>query len=122
MSLSEWLVSLESFFEGNDDPESIGYNLPDPPDPQEFYRLLRSIRARPDVADVRLYVENADAEDAERRTDTIWIVTSAPVDELASWFPERLAPDDWMKPGQMGSGTGTVAVPNGMNVWCAFYD
>ncbi|WP_051400055.1 hypothetical protein [Haloechinothrix halophila] len=122
MSLSEWLVSLEAFFEGNDDPESIGYNLPDPPEPQEFYRLLRSIRARPDVADVRLYVENADAEDAERRTDTIWVVTSASVVEVAGWFPERLAPDDWVTPDEMGSGAGSVTVPDGMNVWCAFYD
>lgn len=38
------LVTLEEFFDGNEDPGSIGYNLPDPPAPQELYELFKRIR------------------------------------------------------------------------------
>jgi hypothetical protein len=50
------LLTLEEFFEGNDDFGSIGYNLPDQPSPAEFYSLLKEIRNRTDVADVRIEV------------------------------------------------------------------
>src|SRR5438128_350946 len=51
------LLSLEEFFEGNDDYSSIGCNLyPDQPAPSEFYSIFRSIRERPDVADVLVEV------------------------------------------------------------------
>jgi hypothetical protein len=45
----EPVVSLELFFDGNDDPGSIGCNLPDHPGLADFYSVLRSIRDRPEV-------------------------------------------------------------------------
>ena len=39
------VVSLELFFEGNDDLASIGCNLIDHPGPADFYATLRAIRA-----------------------------------------------------------------------------
>ncbi len=49
----EPVVSLELFFEGNDDPGSIGCNLTDHPGVDRFYAVLRGIRDRPDVHGVR---------------------------------------------------------------------
>jgi hypothetical protein len=88
------LVTLEEFFEGNDDYGSIGYNLPDPPHPREFYELLKEIRQRPEVSDVRIEVMDLQDPDGWPATDTIWIITSAAPSQVRSWFSERLAPDD----------------------------
>lgn len=58
------LVTLEEFFEGNEDYGSIGYNFsPDQPAPAEFYELLKRIRDRPDVADVRVEVSQHEVPD-----------------------------------------------------------
>jgi hypothetical protein len=54
------LVTIDQFFDGKDDYASIGYNLPDPPGPQEFHRLLSMIAARPEVGDVRIEVKDLD--------------------------------------------------------------
>lgn len=87
------LVTLEEFFEGNKDPASIGYNLPDPPEPGEFYKLLVEIRKRPGVGDVRIEVKDLEDPDGWPSADTIWVVTTALPQEVRSWFPRRFAPD-----------------------------
>jgi len=89
------LVTLEEFFDGNDDYGSIGYNFyPDQPAPSEFYALFKGIRARAEVADVR--VEVKDLEDAEGwpSTDTVWVITGESVEEVKGWLGERFAADD----------------------------
>lgn len=93
--LPRLLVTLEEFFEDNDDYGSIGYNLPDPPRPKEFYELLKGIRQKPEVSDVRIEVKDLEDPDGWPATDTIWIITSAAPSQVRSWFPERLAPDDF---------------------------
>ena len=87
------LVTLEEFFEGNDDPGSIGYNLPEPPEPREFYALLLEIRDKPGVADVRIEVMQLEDPEGWPNSDTIWVITTSTPDEVRSWFPDRLAPD-----------------------------
>lgn len=87
------VVSLEEFFEGNEDYGSIGCNLdmpyrePPPPDtrgwlrrilrpelvrpvptaphpgPQGFYKVLRAVRERADVQDVLVEIEEFDEAD-----------------------------------------------------------
>ncbi len=88
------LVTLEEFFAGNDDYASIGYNLPDQPPPQEFFRLLREIRDRSDVADVRIEVKDLEDPDGWPSTDTIWVITTANGDDVVSWLPDAVKPDD----------------------------
>ena len=46
------VVTLEDFFEGNQDEASIGCNLVDHPGVDRFYETLRGIRDRADVQDV----------------------------------------------------------------------
>ncbi len=61
------VVTLERFFDGNDDYGSIGCNLIDHPGPQEFYRTLLAIRDRDDVHDV--FVEIHEVEESD---ETMW--------------------------------------------------
>lgn len=88
------LVTLEEFFEGNDDPGSIGYNLPEPPSPADIYKLLVAVRKKPGVSDVRIEVKDLEDPDGWPSTDTIWVITSSSPEEVRSWFPESMAPDD----------------------------
>jgi hypothetical protein len=116
-------VTLEEFFDGNTDPGSIGYNLPDPPKPKEFYDLLKRFLDRPEVSDVRIAV--MDHEDLERwpSTDTIWIITSASPDQVRSWFPARLAPDEtWDGFDKAAAKFEPYEVPKGMRAVGAWYD
>ncbi len=114
------LVTLEEFFIGNEDYASIGYNLPDSPSPQEFFALLKFIRDRDGVADVRVEVKDLEDADGWPSTDTIWIITSKPLDVVRTWLPERVAPDDWLD----GCPTDVEAykVPAGMKAIGAWYD
>jgi hypothetical protein len=89
------IVTLEEFFEGNDDYGSIGYNFyPDQPAPSEFYDLFQRIRERRDVADVLVEVSQHEMPDEWPSTDTVWILTSASLEDLASWLGERFQADD----------------------------
>jgi len=89
------LVSLEEFFEGNDDYGSIGYNFyPDQPAPNEFYALFKSIRSQPDVANILVEVCQQEMPDEWPSTDTVWIITSAPADRVATWLGERFQADE----------------------------
>lgn len=117
------LVTLEEFFEGNNDPSSIGYNLPEPPQPREFYQLLLDIRKRPMVSDVRIEVKDMEDPNGWPSTDMIWIITSSTPQEVGTWFPKRLAPDDIMD----GFDASIIAresytIPNGMRAVGAWYD
>jgi hypothetical protein len=50
------LVTLEDFFEGNNDTNSIAVTLLQHPGVDYFYRALKEIRARPDVQDVLMEI------------------------------------------------------------------
>ena len=89
------LVSLEEFFEGNDDYGSIGYNFyPDQPAPSEFFAVFKQIRSRSGVADVRVEVCQHENPDDWPSTDTVWIITSAPAAEVATWLGKRFLADE----------------------------
>jgi hypothetical protein len=91
------LVGLEDYFEGNDDPGSIGYNLPgEQTGPAEIYALLRPIRDRDDVADVLIEIKDLEDPDGWPASDTIWLIVGIGVSvaTVRSWFPDDLAPDE----------------------------
>jgi len=88
------LVTLAEFFEGNNDYASIGYNLLDSPSPQEWYQLLKDIAKRADVADIRIEVKDLEDPSGWPSTDTIWIITTASPEQVQTWLPERVAPDE----------------------------
>jgi hypothetical protein len=75
-------VSLEDFFEGNDDVGSIGCNLVSHPGIDRFYRTLLEIRSRPDVQDVLVEIRELVDEDSWPFSDTIFVLTSMRGDDL----------------------------------------
>ncbi|HUG70368.1 MAG TPA: hypothetical protein VMM76_21645 [Pirellulaceae bacterium] len=115
------LVSLEEFFEGNDDRSSIGYNLSDQPTPAEFYKMLRTIRDQPEVANVVVEVKDIEDPDGWPSTDTIWIVSSLPRRDLELFVPDRYRPDDWIAyPPEHA--VEMLRVPIGMNAIGMWHD
>jgi len=87
-------VSLEDFFEGNDDFGSIGCNLLDSPGPQRFYEVFRQIKGRPDVQGI--FVEINDLMDdgvSWPFADTVFVLGKIPVGELQQRLAE-LQPDE----------------------------
>ena len=93
------IVSLEEFFEGNDDYGSIGCNLDDPqatpplpvpywphPSPQGFYETLRAVRERQEVQDVLVEVSDTDVG-AENWpfSELVYILTTASTEEVEAW-------------------------------------
>jgi hypothetical protein len=114
------LVTLSEFFDGNDDPSSIGYNLDESASPAAFHRLLTEIAARHEVADVRIEVKDLEESDLWPATDTIWIFTSAPAVTVRTWFPHHLAPDD-LGEGLRADVESYEPAPGTRAVW-AWYD
>jgi len=89
------LVTLEEFFEGNSDYGSIGYNFyPDQPAPADFYHLFKAIRDKPEVADVRVQVMDLEDPEGWPATNTVWIITSASVNDVKKWLGRRFRADD----------------------------
>jgi hypothetical protein len=85
------VVTLEEFFDGNDDTGSIGCNLL-LPGPQFFYEILKSIRSRPDVQDVLVAISDLDVgDDFWPFSDRVYVLTSASAEDVARWA-EALQP------------------------------
>jgi hypothetical protein len=89
------LLNLEEFFDGNDHVGSIGCNLDSEPSPREFFELLKTIRSKSEVSDVRIQITSVDDPGVEWPfSDTVWIMTSADEETVRSWFPPNLSPDE----------------------------
>jgi hypothetical protein len=86
-------VSLEDFFEGNDDLGSIGCNLSAHPGVDTFYRLFVEIRSRIDVQDVLVEIKDLVDEHSWPFTDTAFVLTSMGQGELSKSVA-KLNPDE----------------------------
>ncbi|MGJ7606596.1 hypothetical protein ACSFA7_19800 [Variovorax sp. LT1R20] len=83
------IVSIEAFFDGNDDLGSIGCNLMEHPGMDVFRDTFARIARRPDVTAVYAQIAELDpGEDCWPFADTIFVVGSLSENELA----EALAP------------------------------
>lgn len=114
----EPVVGLELFFDGNDDPGSIGCNLPDHPGINRFYTVLRAIRDRADVYGVWVGITEVMGADEWPFSDHVHVVTTASADEVVAWAAE-LEPDppfDW--PDDLPP----IPVPAGARVVTLFWD
>jgi hypothetical protein len=88
------VVAIETFFDGNDDVGSIGCNLMPHPGIEVFRSTLERIAKRPDVEAVYARISEVDpGEDSWPFADTVLIVGSIPVSELASELA-ALGPDE----------------------------
>jgi hypothetical protein len=79
------LVSLEEFFDGNEDPASIGCNLLDHPGPQTFYRILKRIRERPEVKTVLVGITEVLGEDEWPFSDCVFLTARVDAAQVQQW-------------------------------------
>ena len=63
-----------------------------------------------------------DDPDAWPFSDTVWVVTSAAVDTVRSWMPERLAPDDVLDGFPKDRAIEGCPLPSGMRAAGLWYD
>jgi hypothetical protein len=87
------LLTIAEFFEGNNCIGSIGCNLSSTPAPKRFYEFFTQIAARADVKDIRVQVTVFDDPEWPF-SETVYIMTSATLDEVASWFEDDIRPDE----------------------------
>lgn len=89
------LVSLEMFFDGNEDPGSIGPNLVPHPGLSTFFETLLAVREREDVQGVWVAVTDVEEETEGMWpfSDVVYILTSASAREVEGWL-EALRPDE----------------------------
>jgi hypothetical protein len=119
------VVSLDLFFEGNDDPASIGPNLDPHPGVRTFERVLRGIRERPDVAEVVLQIDEV-MEGEWPYAQAAYVITTASAQDVHEWASE-LQPDELVEdeiPPWLGRPTppGAPEVPAGHTVVTLFWD
>ncbi len=121
------LVTLEEYFDGNNDHSSIGDVRTRIFSPPEFFAVLRELRERDDVHDIRIELKLPKAADGWPSTDTVWIVTSLsrsdlPRCGLSPDFWERFLPDDWLSfPRLDGHMTEPLKIPDGMRAFGFYY-
>jgi len=80
------VVSLELFFEGNNDIGSIGCNLLNHPGIEKFYSILKQARNKPNVQDILVEIMEHD-EDDEIWTfsERVYILTDEEENEVIKW-------------------------------------
>ncbi|NFT91086.1 tryptophan synthase subunit alpha [Clostridium botulinum] len=83
------IVSLELFFEGNDDIGSIGCNILEHPGTEKFYSILKEIRNKPNVQDVLIEImEYDEGDDVWPFSERVYILTDAEEEEVMKWVED----------------------------------
>ena len=91
------LVPIDRFFDGNDDPGSIGCNLFDHPGIDRFREILVGLTNRPEVQAVYAQITELNpGDDSWPFTDTVVVVGSidaaALKDHVAQLMPDEVGP------------------------------
>ena len=115
------IVSVERFFDGNDDPGSIGCNLIEHPGVDAFRDVLTGLLRRPDVQAVYAQISELDpGEDCWPFANTVLVVGAIPADELRSAV-STLEPDEVAAAEDFGISP-SVAERHGSPVLAAWWD
>lgn len=120
----EILISLNDYFRGNDEDNCIilantSVNLSS----KEFEKFLRALKRKDNVMDVFIrFYDYEDAvcyEDAWINSDTVFVITSADIQEVKSWFQE-LEPSSVNEEMCLNKVVNSPYIPEGyriINVW-----
>lgn len=122
-------IGIREFFDGNDDPGTIGNGRADELGLDLFKSTLLGLLDRPDVADVRVDVVewpnplHEGDDDMWPLAETVYVWTSASVEQVQRWLAP-LAPDGlWERPlAEIGRGPDAAPLPPGMRVFGAMWD
>lgn len=83
------IVSLEDFFEGNDDIGSIGCNILEHPGIEKFYSILKEIRNKVNVQDILVEImEYDELDNTWPFSERIYILTKEEKSEISIWTKE----------------------------------
>ncbi|MDX2163305.1 MAG: hypothetical protein SF162_18445 [bacterium] len=122
-------VTLEAFFDGIAEVSGhIAANLIEHPGEAAFYELLKAIRARETVADVRVGVSQIEIELADPSSwvyaDTVYIITKEKPEAVIKWFHKDIAPDevDELPRQDLKTRYGFFAPPPGTKWLAAWWD
>jgi hypothetical protein len=116
------VVSLEDLFNGNNDPGSIGCNLgADQPTMLQFFVLLRVIRDKQEVQDVLVRVCEFDSPASWPYSDTVYILTSAQLDEVQQWV-SPLKPDEVHGEWMYGAPPNAPELSTGIKPYSVWWD
>jgi hypothetical protein len=116
------LVTLEEFFEGNDDAGSIWCNLEAAPEPAEVYKILTEIRKQPGVYDVRILVTQFDGGDEWPFSDTVVFITSHDQEVIRAWLGAAYAPDEITTDMSLPLRAEQIPLPAGMHAVLGWWD
>jgi hypothetical protein len=86
-----------------------------------MFELLKQIRSRPDVGDVRVEVSMFD-EHEWPFSETIWIVTTASAAEVKGWFAKAIRPDETWAGWRDGDKVESVFIPANMQPIACWWD
>lgn len=120
--------SLEEFFDGNTYDSSIAPNLVwDHPGIETFYYVLRNIRAKPEVLDVRItrHPDSIDAPDGGwMSADCIWLWTrGVDLDTVLEWLKPLKVTQDWLsEAGECDAPLFGPPLEEGVRVFAASWD
>lgn len=97
------IVSIERFFDGNDDLGSIGCNLTEHPGIEAFRQILHTLSQRPDVEAIYARISELDpGEDSWPFTDTVLVAGTISAEELRS-IVAPLGPDEVGRAAEFGA-------------------
>ena len=115
------IIPIERFFDGNDDPASLGANLSPHPGIKAFRDAFLALKTRPDVEAVYAQISELNhGEDSWPFTDTIFVAGSISPVELRETL-ELLEIDDVFN--AVGYNVPqSIADKHGGKVWAAWWD
>jgi hypothetical protein len=92
-------IAIDEFFDGNDDPASIGCNLDEHPGVDRFRSILAEVKKTPGVKEVLARISEVDpGEESWPFTDTICVVGEIDLEDLRKRV-EPLCPTDVERSG-----------------------
>jgi hypothetical protein len=116
------IVTLEDFFEGNNDESSIGCNLMEHPGIEKFYDVLLSIRNKDNVQDVLVEImELEDDEDYWAFSERVYILGSVDESLLGSWIKD-LEPTEIDEGYAFGQPPNAPSLLPGYKVYSVWWD
>ena len=87
------VVSLDLFFQGNDDPASFAPNLDQHPGIATIYAVLQSIAQRSSVCDVLVQIDEVLDPPEWPYASSVYVVTSSDAAEVHQWA-SAIDPDE----------------------------
>lgn len=118
---NEIVVSLDDFFDGNNDPASIGPNIhTDQPSPQEFYQKLSELKNSEKVEEILIRIQ--DVEDLDWPfTDTVYVISKLSLQELKSQLTD-LQPDEIYEEWMYGKPINAPEIKDGYSISSVWWD